>query len=93
MEVVKTGRVSIDELATLRDELVLQAHLFKSEVSAQWERLENDWKKLKEAKPTIQAATKSAGEDVGAAADLLIGSLHDAYLKIRSSLPEIDSKH
>lgn len=83
----KNKRVSVNELQTMRDELQLQAHLFKEDTKMKWEALESEWKKLKASTPSIKAAAESAGKDVLAAGDLLKESLYNGYLKIRSSLP------
>jgi hypothetical protein len=80
-------RVSFEELETLRDEVNLQAHLFKEDAKAKWASLEKEWKTLKSSTPTIKAAAVNAGNDVLAAGDLLKESLYSGYLKIRSSLP------
>jgi len=81
-------KVSLNELETLRDELRLQAHLFKEDTKTKWLALESDWKKLKESAPTVKAAVRGAGIDVIAAGDQLKESLYNRYLNLRSSLPE-----
>lgn len=73
-------------LKLLRDELALQAHLFKAEARDRWQQLEPQWQALcsrvDEAK---SAAVKSEGE-AEASLSLLVDSLKTGYANIRNAL-------
>lgn len=78
----------VENLRQLRDELVVQAHLFKAETRERWIELEQSWDRLQmELKPVRGAAAASAA-DVGAAAKLLVETLRKGYERLRKSLPQ-----
>ena len=54
-------RGDIESLGQLRDELNVQAALFKADVKTEWEKLETEWKVLsRQVLPIMQAAKNSA---------------------------------
>lgn len=78
----------VEDLKQLRDELVVQVHLFKAEAKERWIELEQGWDRLQmELKPVRGAAVASASE-ISAAARLLLESLRNGYERLRKSLPQ-----
>ena len=77
----------IKNLEQFRDELKLQAHLFKADVKDEWNRVERDMRKLKNQLAPVRRAAKKSAADLGTAARLLFRTVKDGYERIRQSLP------
>jgi len=78
----------IEKLEKLRDELRVQAHLFKAEARTEFDELEKKLRKLRrdaEASPVKRAAEKSAA-DISDATKLLYDTVKDGFTRIRKSL-------
>jgi hypothetical protein len=71
------------DLAQLRDELRLQAHLGKAEMRDELQALEPKWHELRMKLEKAEDATIETGEYVGAATRLLMDELRDGYERIR----------
>lgn len=76
----------LTNIELVRDELQLQAHLFKEDVKADWERVEKEWHKLNSEAEHIKAAAKDSMKEVSAATTLLFQTVHDGYIKIKHSI-------
>ncbi len=76
----------VSELATQRDELRVQLHLFKAETKDEWHDVEEKWHHLNvKIGRASQSAKKSAGE-IGAAADQLAEEIGSAYKRMKRAL-------
>lgn len=78
-----TTTTLFQDLAQLRDELRLQAHLGKAEMRHELEALEPKWHELRMKLEKAEDATIETGEYVGAAVRLLMDELRDGYERIR----------
>lgn len=76
----------IKSLEQLRDELKVQAHLFKAEAKDHWEKLEKDWHRFVGEFTPAKRAVAETSDEVRSAANLLLGSLRDGYEKIKLSM-------
>ena len=76
----------IAKLRQQRDELRLQAHLFKAEARDEWEKAEKHWQHVKER--TRQAGDKSGqvGEEIADTLKNVGREIHEGYKKIRETL-------
>ncbi|MEQ1438487.1 hypothetical protein AAG565_03920 [Fontimonas sp. SYSU GA230001] len=73
-------------LALLRDELGLQAHLFKAEMRDRWQDLEGKWDVLKVAVANAENAGADAARESESAIGLLADALRKGYENVRKSL-------
>lgn len=69
-----------------RDELKLQAHLFKAEVQQRWAELEAKWEQLSQRLLRSKDVAASAADEVEAELRLLSETLKSGYAKLKSSL-------
>jgi hypothetical protein len=78
----------LQSLRQLRDELKLQAHLFKGDLAEEWKNLEREMKVVlhTQSAPIKEAARKSA-KDVKAASTQLVRALKKSCQRIKQSLP------
>ncbi len=75
------------QLATLaRDELEVQAALFKGETRDRWNELERRWAELGEHVQRAKVAAADSRPQIQAAADLLAESLKSSYAEFRTAL-------
>ena len=79
----RTTTTLFQDLAQVRDELRLQAHLGKTEMRDELEALEPKWHELRMKLEKAEDATIETGEYVGAAVRLLMDELRDGYERIR----------
>lgn len=88
MEEEKKGRLQdeLEKLEQMRDELRLQAHLFKADMKDEWEGLEDKIGKIKQNLRPVQKAAEETLDDVGEATGLLIDSVFDGFKRLRNSL-------
>ena len=88
MDEGKKGRLQdeLEKLEQMRDELRLQAHLFKAEMKDEWEDLEARISKIKQNLRPVQKAAEETLGDVGEATGLLIDSVFDGFKRLRNSL-------
>lgn len=73
-------------LTLLRDELALQAHLFKADATVKWAELEQQWQALKTHAERTAVVGAQAERETEAAITLLADTLKDGYGKIRETL-------
>lgn len=76
----------LEDLERLRDEIQVQAHLFKKETQAEWDALEEKWKELNRSLNPVKSAAGESLEDIGAASKLLLDTVKEGYKKIKKSL-------
>lgn len=82
---VKHGE--IQSVEQLRDELKIQAHLFKTEAKDAWKRLESNWRKLKGQLSPVKRASEKTALEVTMASKLLLKAIKKGYRQIKQSLP------
>ncbi len=86
METKNISLTDVHSLEQLRDELAIQAALFKADVKTEWEEVEHKWHQLSsQLNPLVRAAEKSAVE-VTAASQLLFQSVKEGYERIKKTL-------
>ncbi len=76
----------VEKLEQMRDELRLQAHLFKADMKDEWGNLEEKLSKIKGNLRPVQKAAEDTLEDIGEATGLLIDSVFDGFKRLRDSL-------
>ncbi|MEO5970848.1 MAG: hypothetical protein ABIQ95_13050 [Bdellovibrionia bacterium] len=76
----------LTNLELIRGELQLQAHLFKEDVKADWEKVEKEWNHLNSEVQHVKATAKDSMKEVSAATSLLFQAVHDGYVKIKDSI-------
>ncbi len=76
----------LEKLEQMRDELRLQAHLFKADMKNEWEGLDKKLENIKRELRPIQKAAGEALEDVGEATGLLLESIFDGFKRLRDSI-------
>ena len=89
MNPTKEHKLKLSDLTNLelvRGELQLQAHLFKEDVKADWDKVEKEWHKLNSEVEHVKSAAKDSMKDVSAATSLLFQAVHEGYLKIKQSM-------
>jgi hypothetical protein len=69
-----------------RDELKLQAHLFKAEVQDRWAELETKWQQLSDRVLRGKGVAEQTLDEVEAELQLLSQTLKAGYAGIRSAL-------
>ena len=74
------------KLAQLRDELRLQAHLFKAELLDEWHRLEKKWHTLTNEIDRLAEATDDSDENLDRFARGLMEELEASYDQLREAL-------
>ena len=73
----------LKDLAGLRDELRLQAHLFKTELKYRWLEAEQRWHNLE---GELQGAAEHSRSELGAATSLAADALRETYRDLRQAL-------
>lgn len=76
----------LEKLKQHRDELQLQAHLFKAETRDEWEKVEDRWQHLQARAKQVGAAGGEAGEEIGRAMKNLGEEMMEGIRKIRRAL-------
>jgi hypothetical protein len=75
-----------DSLAQLRDELLLQTHLFKAEAKDRWELAEQRWDELRNQVHAARESIDKSSFEVTSATQLLFETLRDSYSDLRQAL-------
>jgi len=78
----------IDNLQQLRDELAVQAHLFKAEAADSWKELDQRWQDLTAQMEPLRKAARESGEEIGEAGSLLAETLKQGFDNIRKALKQ-----
>lgn len=73
-------------LKLLRDEIGLQAHLFKADLKTRWDELEQEWGVLRTHLDRAESVAGSAKREAQTAAELLIESLRTGYSRVGKAL-------
>lgn len=76
----------VQALVLLRDEIALQAHLFRADARDKWQGLETRLDELKEHLSRAKVAAADAKPEVEAAAKSLADTLKAAYTDFRNAL-------
>ena len=76
----------LERLEQLRDELRVQAHLFKADAKKEFDELEKKFQKLKRDTAPVRRAAKQSAADVSEATRLLFEAVKDGMTRIRQSL-------
>lgn len=76
----------LDTLAALRDELRVQAHLFKAELRDRWQEAERRWQDVQNEARVVRAVLGNSRAELGAAASLTAAALQEAYEDLRCAL-------
>ena len=74
------------KLAQLRDELRLQAHLFKAELLDEWHRLEKKWHTLTNEIDRLAESTDDSDENLDRFARGVMEELEASYDQLREAL-------
>ena len=83
---MRKNKDKFEELKQARDELKLQAHLFRADAKDHWEELEEKWNEARrEMKPALDAAKEASG-NISEANSLLLSEIKEGYKKIRENL-------
>jgi len=77
----------VSNVERLRNELRVQAHLFKSEIKKEWQGLEREWKRWERRGTPVKRAAKEAALDLKEASETLLRTLKQGYERIKRSLP------
>lgn len=76
------------KLAQFRDELKLQAHLFRAELLDEWHRLETKWHSLTSEIDRLAEATDDSDENLDRFARDLMEELESGYDQLREALKD-----
>ncbi|WP_428309994.1 hypothetical protein [Hydrocarboniphaga sp.] len=79
-------RAEVDAVAQIRDELKLQAHLFKAEAKDHWDRAEVSWAHVMSDINAARESVDRSGVEISTAAQLLFETVRDSLQDIRKSL-------
>lgn len=79
-------RAEVDAVAQIRDELKLQAHLFKAEVKERWDRAETSWGHVMSDVNAARVSVDRSSIEISLAAQLLFETVRDSLQDIRKSL-------
>ena len=75
-----------DSLAQLRDELLVQTHLFKAEAKDRWELAEQRWDALRDDVHAARESIDKSSFEVAYATQLLFETLRDSYVDLKQAL-------
>ena len=73
-----------ERLKQERDELRVKMNLAKKEARDEWDELEGKWDKLRGRLKVVEDAADDAGDEIGAAAKMLVDEIKKGYEKIRT---------
>jgi hypothetical protein len=76
----------LGEIEQERDEMKLQAHLFKADAKDEWDKIEKKWHQLKSNSQHVGLETKQVSKDLYAATQLLGDEIKAGYKRIIRSL-------
>ena len=78
-------RTDWTNLAQLRDELRLKAHLLGADLRDEWDTLEKRWDLLERETRPVRDAVGASAKEFGASALTLLKSVQQGYCRIRDS--------
>jgi uncharacterized coiled-coil DUF342 family protein len=76
----------IEKLEQLRDELRVQAHLFKADMKKEYEELDKKFQKVKRDANPVRRAARETADEVSEATRLLFDTVLDGMKRLRKSL-------
>jgi hypothetical protein len=76
----------IAKLKQQRDELKLQAHLFKAETREEWDKAEVQWKQVQERSRRIGDTTGQVGEEIAGTLKNVGREIQEGYNRIRRKM-------
>ena len=76
----------VQALTFLRDEMMLQSHLFRADARTRWQELEERWDELKEHLQRAKVAAEDANPQIQAAAQMLADTLKTSYADFKNAL-------
>ena len=76
----------VQALSLLRDEMLLQAHLFRADARTRWQELEVSWDELKVHLQRAKIAAADANPQIQTAAHMLADTLKTSYADFKSAL-------
>lgn len=76
----------VEQLKQERDELRVRAHLARSEVAEEWEKLEEKLFHLEARAKELKDASADAAKDIGAAAGLLAEEVRKGFESVRKHI-------
>lgn len=79
-------RKEIEAVAQIRDELRLQAHLFKAEAKDRWEKAERSWIHVMNDVNAARDSLDRSSLEISLAAQLLFETVRDSYQDIKKSI-------
>jgi hypothetical protein len=79
-------RDEVERLEQLRDELRVQAHLFKADLKSEYEDLEDKYEELRRDAHPVRRAAEETVEEVSDATRLLFDTVMDGFKRIRKAL-------
>ncbi len=79
---------TLENLARKRDELVLQAHLFKAEAKDEWHRLEKSWHRFTQEVDRLAEATDDSDDNVRSFLRALAVDVEEGYNNLKESLKD-----
>jgi SMC interacting uncharacterized protein involved in chromosome segregation len=79
---------TVQGLSQKRDELMLQAHLFKAEARDEWHKLEKRWQRFTSEIDRLADATDDTDDNVNAFVRALAIEVEEGYHGLRESLKD-----
>lgn len=79
----------LESLGYVRDELRLQAHLFKAELNDRWLDAEAKWQHLQHQARAVANTLQHSSEEVGTAARLMRDTVRETYVDLRLALKNL----
>ena len=78
-------RTDWTNLAQLRDELRVKAHLLRADLRDEWDALEKRWDMLERETRPVREAVGTSAKELGASTRTLFESVAHGYRRIRDS--------
>jgi len=76
----------LERLEQMRDELRLQAHLFRADMKDEWKAVEERIEKLRKDLHPVRDAAETTLDDVSDATRMLFDSVRDGMKRLRDSV-------
>lgn len=76
----------LEKLKGQREELKLQAHLFKAETRDEWEKVEGQWQHIQSRAREVGRVGSEAGEEIALTVRNLGQEILDGYSRIKKKL-------
>jgi hypothetical protein len=76
----------VHDLKSLREELRLQAHLFKAEAKDKFEAVEKRWREAQRIIQSLEGKSSGAAKDVTTATRTTVAELAEQYRRLKADL-------